>query len=130
MDVAVVRLKLLRVEISEDQLPQECQLNDLTCSVNVKEIEINGEGREGHSWRGIVWIWTGQECIVLFLICRGKSANPKEEDHAVGGKNALMLASPNRVLQVLVQHEKALVADATLRLEVGRGQKIYTTYVN
>jgi hypothetical protein len=86
--------------------------------------------REGKGIPGEELFGFGQECIVLFLICRGKSANPKEEDHAVGGKNALMLASPNRVLQVLVQHEKALVADATLRLEVGRGQKIYTTYVN
>nr|CAD2184652.1 unnamed protein product [Meloidogyne enterolobii] len=43
-DVAVVRLKLLRVEMPEDQLPQNCQLSDLSCAVNVKEkVEINGE---------------------------------------------------------------------------------------
>lgn len=44
-DVAVVRLKLLRAEFPEDQLPQGCQVADLSCAINVKEkVEINGEG--------------------------------------------------------------------------------------
>lgn len=41
---AACRLKLLRVELLDENLPQGAQLSDLICAINVKEkIEINGK---------------------------------------------------------------------------------------
>ncbi|CAK5084326.1 unnamed protein product [Meloidogyne enterolobii] len=90
-DVAVVRLKLLRVEMPEDQLPQNCQLSDLSCAVNVKEkVEINGENRLIQKRKTMQLQW--EKCFDVGIL-------------------------QNRVLQMLVQNDKTLVADATMRLE-------------
>lgn len=49
---AACRLKLLRAELPDENLPQGAQLSDLTCAVNVKEkVEVNGE----HSKRLQLW---------------------------------------------------------------------------
>ncbi|KAF7640424.1 Protein kinase C [Meloidogyne graminicola] len=91
VDVAVVRLKLLRVEMPDEQLPQDCQLNDLTCAVNVKEkVEINGENRLIQKRKTMQLQW--EKCFDVGIL-------------------------QNRVLQMLVQNEKIIVADATMRLE-------------
>lgn len=40
---AACRLKLLRVEMVEENISKGAQLSDLSCSINVKEkVEING----------------------------------------------------------------------------------------
>jgi hypothetical protein len=40
---AAVRLKLLKAELPDDQLPKDVLATDLTCAINVKEkIEVNG----------------------------------------------------------------------------------------
>jgi hypothetical protein len=41
---ADVRLKLLKAELPEEQMPKGATINDLTCAINVKEkIEVNGK---------------------------------------------------------------------------------------
>lgn len=41
---AACRLKFLRAEMPEDNMPKGAQIADLTCAVNVKEkVEVNGE---------------------------------------------------------------------------------------
>lgn len=40
---AACRLKLLRIEMIEENIPKGAQLSDLSCAVNVKEkVDING----------------------------------------------------------------------------------------
>lgn len=41
---AAVRLKLLKAEVPEEQMPKGVQMTDLACAINVKEkIEVNGK---------------------------------------------------------------------------------------
>ncbi|CAD5226032.1 unnamed protein product [Bursaphelenchus xylophilus] len=88
---AAVRLKLLRPELPEEQIPKGAALNDLTCAINVKEkVDINGENRLIQKRKTVQIDW--DKCFDVAIM-------------------------PGRVLQVLLQHEKAQVADATMRLE-------------
>lgn len=88
---SAIRLKLIRAEIADDNLPEGAQLGELNCAVNVKEkVEINGENR---------------------LIQKRKTMQVEwEKTFDVG-------VLPGRVLQILVHHGKTQVADATMRLE-------------
>ncbi|KAI1732974.1 protein kinase domain-containing protein [Ditylenchus destructor] len=88
---AACRLKLLRVEIPEEHLPKDVQVSQLTCAVNVKEkVEINGENRLIQKRKTMQIDW--EKCFDVGILT-------------------------GRVLQVLVQHDKANIADATMRLE-------------
>ncbi|KAI6220825.1 hypothetical protein M3Y99_01592000 [Aphelenchoides fujianensis] len=88
---AAVRLKLLKPEIPDDQMPKNVQVAELTCAINVKEkVEVNGENRLIQKRKTVQIEW--DKCFDVAIL-------------------------PGRVLQVLLQHEKTLVADATMRLE-------------
>ncbi|KAL3102080.1 hypothetical protein niasHS_003489 [Heterodera schachtii] len=91
-DVAVVRLKLLRAEFPDDQLPPGYQSSELNCAINVKEkVEINGENRLIQKRKTMQLQW--EKCFDVGIL-------------------------PQRVLQLMVhQNDKTLVADATMRLE-------------
>lgn len=96
---AAVRLKLLKAEVPDEQIPKGVQLTDLNCAINVKEkIEVNGENRLIQKRKTVQIEW--DKCFDVAII---------------GG----------RVLQVLLQHEKTQVADATMRLEVLAFASIY-----
>ncbi|CAJ0571746.1 unnamed protein product, partial [Mesorhabditis spiculigera] len=86
------RLKLIRVEVAAELLPQGCTPSDLLAAVNVKEkIEINGEYR---------------------LVQKKKTIYPEWErcwDTAV---------TPGRIIQVVLMHNQIPVVEATMRLEV------------
>ncbi|KAI6224816.1 hypothetical protein M3Y95_00792400 [Aphelenchoides besseyi] len=88
---AAVRLKFLKPEVPDDQMPKNAQLAELTCAINVKEkVEVNGENRLIQKRKTVQIEW--EKCFDVAIL-------------------------PGRVLQVLLQHEKAVVADATMRLE-------------
>ncbi|KAH7725463.1 calcium-independent protein kinase C-like isoform 2 [Aphelenchoides avenae] len=88
---AACRLKLLRAELPDENLPHGAQLSDLTCCVNVKEkVEVNGENRLIQKRKTMPVEW--EKCFDVGIL-------------------------PGRVLQVLLMHDKTTVADATMRLE-------------
>lgn len=46
---AAVRLKLLKPELPDEQMPKDATLADLSCAINVKEkVEIDGEFSSTH----------------------------------------------------------------------------------
>ncbi|KAI6180936.1 hypothetical protein M3Y98_00775100 [Aphelenchoides besseyi] len=81
---AAVRLKFLKPEVPDDQMPKNVQLAELTCAINVKEkVEVNGENRLIQKRKTVQIEW--EKCFDVAIL-------------------------PGRVLQVLLQHEKADIA--------------------
>ncbi|KAE9555012.1 hypothetical protein FO519_001758 [Halicephalobus sp. NKZ332] len=88
---AACRLKFLRAEIPDENLPKGSQISDLTCAVNVKEkVEVGGENRLIQKRKTMQVEW--EKCFDIGILS-------------------------GRVLQVLLLHEKIPIADATMRLE-------------
>uniref|UniRef100_A0A0K0ESN5 protein kinase C n=1 Tax=Strongyloides stercoralis TaxID=6248 RepID=A0A0K0ESN5_STRER len=88
---AACRLKLLRVEMPDDNLPAGVKTSELLCAINVKEkVEINGENRLIQKRKTMQIEW--EKCFDVGIL-------------------------PGRVLQVLLLNDKITVADATMRLE-------------
>ncbi|KAK0399845.1 hypothetical protein QR680_003244 [Steinernema hermaphroditum] len=85
------RLKLLRAEIPDEKLPDGVRIADLTCLVNIKEkAEIDGEIRLIQKRKTMQVDW--EKCWDTGIV-------------------------PGRVIQVILQHQGTVVADATMRLE-------------